>query len=139
LVMLVSVTSLATISFDRMVGVVSPFHQHLKRRHSLAIIVIIWVVSAMLSVPFGLYRVYTVREWKDLTERTCGEEDDKIRVWWVVSITGLTWLPLVIMVVSYTTIFVSFKRTNFRRTFNKREHPAIVHLKQRVVRMMFVV
>ncbi|XP_042215372.1 substance-K receptor-like [Homarus americanus] len=138
LVMLVSVTSLATISCDRMVGVVFPFHKHLKRWNYVAIIVAIWVVSAILALPFCFYRIYTVRAWKDLTETNCGEEDQKIRIWWVVSIIGLTWLPLSIMVVSYTRIFVYFQQMRF--SFMKsREHPAMVHLKKRVVRMMFVV
>ncbi|KAG7172818.1 Substance-K receptor-like, partial [Homarus americanus] len=136
--MLVSVTSLATISCDRMVGVVFPFHKHLKRWNYVAIIVAIWVVSAILALPFCFYRIYTVRAWKDLTETNCGEEDQKIRIWWVVSIIGLTWLPLSIMVVSYTRIFVYFQQMRF--SFMKsREHPAMVHLKKRVVRMMFVV
>lgn len=60
LVMLVSLESLATISCDRMMGVVRPFHTHLKTWQSLAIIIVIWVSSALLAVPWGLYRVYTV-------------------------------------------------------------------------------
>ena len=64
LVMLVSLASLATISCDRMMGVARPFHTHLKTWQSLAIIVIIWVSSAVLAVPWGLYRVYTVSSLK---------------------------------------------------------------------------
>lgn len=60
LVMLVSVTSLATISFDRMMGVVRPFHNHIKPWQSIAIIFVIWSVSAVLAVPFAIYRKYTV-------------------------------------------------------------------------------
>lgn len=60
LVMMVSVTSLATISCDRMMGVVRPFHNHLKPWQSIAIIFVIWTVSALLAVPFAVYRVFTV-------------------------------------------------------------------------------
>lgn len=60
LVMMVSVTSLATISCDRMMGVVRPFHNHLKPWQSIAIIITIWTVSALLAVPFAIFRVYTV-------------------------------------------------------------------------------
>ncbi|XP_045608893.2 neuropeptide Y receptor type 2 isoform X1 [Procambarus clarkii] len=137
LVMMASVTSLAIISFDRMVGVVSPFHQHLKRRHAVAIIASVWLLAGLLALPFGFYRVYSERVWKDLTERICGEEDDKIRIWWKVSILGLNWFPLGVMVISYTTIFFYFKQVKFKGTISRREHPAMVHLKQRVVRMMF--
>ncbi|XP_071527474.1 LOW QUALITY PROTEIN: uncharacterized protein [Panulirus ornatus] len=138
LVMMVSVTSLATISFDRMVGVVYPFHQHLKRWQSAVIILAIWVACALLAVPFGVYRVYTVHVWQDLTERTCGEQGSRIRTWWLVSTIGLTWLPLGIMLVCYTNIFIYFRHKKFLNA-NKREHPAMIHLKKRVVRMIFVV
>lgn len=60
--MLVSVTTLAIISFDRMLGVVHPFHKHLKKKQSIAIIVCIWIASALLAVPFAIYRIYTVRK-----------------------------------------------------------------------------
>lgn len=60
LVMMVSVTSLATISFDRMIGVIWPFHTHLKIWQSVTIIVVIWIVSTILAVPFAIYRIYTV-------------------------------------------------------------------------------
>lgn len=66
LVMLVSLASLTTISFDRMMGVVRPFHTHLKTWQSLAIIVVIWVSAAVLALPWGLYRVFTVGTLCDL-------------------------------------------------------------------------
>ncbi|XP_042891769.1 substance-K receptor-like [Penaeus japonicus] len=137
LVMLVSVTSLATISFDRMVGVVYPFHKHLGSWGSRAIIIGFWLLSAVLALPFSFYRVYAVRIWQDLTERTCGEQRDEIRIWWIVVIIALTWLPLLVMVISYTVIFV-YLRKGVSVTA-RREHPAILHLKKRVVRMMFVI
>ncbi|KAK3852539.1 hypothetical protein Pcinc_040874, partial [Petrolisthes cinctipes] len=135
--MLVSVTTLAIISFDRMLGVVRPFHQHLKKRQSIAIIVVIWIASALFAIPFALYRRYTVRVWEDMTERICMEVDSKMVVWWWVNVALLNWLPLTVMVISYSTIFVSFKRNTIKK--NNREHPAMTHLKRRVVRMMFVV
>ncbi|XP_042215411.1 substance-K receptor-like isoform X2 [Homarus americanus] len=136
LVMLVSVTSLATISCDRMVGVVYPFHQHFKYWQSAAIILAIWIMSAAIAVPFGLYRVYTVHRWKDLTERTC-EESEMILTWWIVVVVALNILPLTIMVISYSIIFVNFSK--YTNRVRGREHPAILHLKKRVVRMMFVI
>nr|XP_053643501.1 substance-K receptor-like [Cherax quadricarinatus]XP_053643502.1 substance-K receptor-like [Cherax quadricarinatus] len=137
LVLFVSVTSLATISFDRMMGVVRPFHQHLKKWKSLTIIIIIWVSSATMAVPWAVYRVYTVHIWKDLTQTICGEKD-KIHIWWTVGIIVLTWLPLGIMVVCYTTIFIFFHHKKFEIS-SRKEHPVMTHLKKRVVKMMFVV
>lgn len=137
LVMLVSVTSLATISFDRMIGVAYPFHKHLGAWGSRAIIVGFWVLSAVLALPFSFYRVYTVRIWQDMTERTCGEQRDELRIWWIAVIIALTWLPLLIMVISYTVIFVYLRKG--APSTARREHPAILHLKKRVVRMMFVI
>ncbi|XP_045608896.2 neuropeptide Y receptor type 2 [Procambarus clarkii] len=136
LVLFVSLTSLATISVDRMIGVVRPFHQHLKKRHSLTIIIVIWIVSALIAVPWAVYRVYTVHIWKDLTETICGEKD-KINIWWIVGVIVLTWLPLGIMVVCYSTILIYFRHKNFRIS-SQNEHPVITHVKKRVVKMMFV-
>lgn len=136
LVMLVSLESLATISCDRMMGVVRPFHTHLKTWQSLAIIIVIWVSSALLAVPWGLYRVYTVHIWKDRTETNCGEKDT-LYMWWM-ALVGLAWLSLAIMLISYFTILVYFKHPSFKN-FSKREHPVMTHLKKRVVKMMFLV
>ncbi|KAG0728907.1 Substance-K receptor [Chionoecetes opilio] len=136
LVMLVSVTSLATISFDRMMGVVRPFHTHLKIWQSVAIIAIIWVVSAVIALPFAFYRIYTVHQWQDLTQTTCGEDTKKMNVWWMVSMLGLTWLPLFIMLCCYTTILVYFRTSKFK-TKTHGEHPTITHMKRKVVIMMF--
>lgn len=138
LVMMVSVTSLAVISCDRMMGVVRPFHNHIKPWQSIAIIFIIWTVSALLAVPFAVYRIYTVHHWQDLDETTCGEDVKKMHVWWMINMIGLTWLPLLVMIVCYTTILVYFRTHKFKASRNK-EHPALTHLKRRVVLMMFVV
>lgn len=137
LVMLVSLASLATISFDRMMGVVRPFHTHLKTWHSLAIIVVIWGSSAVLALPWGLYRVFTVHIWKDCVQTICGE-NEKLYIWWMVAVVGLTWLPLAIMLISYSTILVYFRHPKFKN-LSKREHPVMTHLKKRVVKMMFLV
>ncbi|XP_063885807.1 uncharacterized protein LOC135114064 isoform X1 [Scylla paramamosain] len=136
LVMLVSLESLATISCDRMMGVVRPFHTHLKTWQSLAIIIIIWVSSAVLAVPWGLYRVYTIHIWKDRTETNCGEKET-LYMWWM-ALVGLAWLSLAIMLVSYFTILAYFRHPSFKN-FSKREHPVMTHLKKRVVKMMFLV
>ena len=60
MVQLVSVTSLAIISFDRMIGVVFPLHQHLEHWQTHAVLCFIWIYSLGMSVPFALYRKYTV-------------------------------------------------------------------------------
>ena len=60
LVMLVSVTSLAIISFDRMIGVVYPFHTHLKHWQTHVIIACIWVYSIGFAVPFAQNRNFIV-------------------------------------------------------------------------------
>lgn len=138
LVMMVSVTSLATISFDRMIGVIWPFHTHLKIWQSVTIIVVIWIVSTILAVPFAIYRIYTVHPWQDLTEITCGEDSKKLHVWWMINMIGLTWLPLTIMLCSYTTILIYFRSSSFKSRTNN-EHPAITLMKRRVVTMMFSV
>ncbi|KAK4291080.1 hypothetical protein Pmani_036061 [Petrolisthes manimaculis] len=136
--MLVSVTSLATISCDRMIGVVRPFHNHLKKSYSLTIIIIIWVSSAVLAVPWAVYRVYTVHIWQDMTQAICNESED-LQIWWIISVIGLAWLPLSVMVVCYATILVYFNHRRVKHPAFRCEHPVITHLKKRVVKMMFAV
>lgn len=62
-----------------------------------------------------------VHHWQDLDETTCGEDVNKMHVWWMVNMIGLTWLPLLVMIVCYTTIFVYFKTHKFKASRNKGE------------------
>lgn len=136
LVMLVSTLSLTVISYDRMLGIVRPFHKQLKMWHYDVIIVLIWILSAAFALPFMFYRVYTVRIWKDLTETNCGE-NSTMGIWWIFTPLVLIWIPMAAMVISYSSILVVLKCSKWRP--RRTEHPAIIHLKKRVIRMMFVV
>nr|XP_027234973.1 substance-K receptor-like isoform X2 [Penaeus vannamei]XP_027234974.1 substance-K receptor-like isoform X2 [Penaeus vannamei] len=124
MVMMVSVLSLATISCDRMVGVVYPFHRHLRAWQSFIVIGLIWVVSAGIAVPFGLYREYAVHKWRDVTERTC-EEANEMRVWWLVSIVALTWVPLGVMLACYALIFINFNKYKNKVRGRDVRHPHV--------------
>ncbi|CAL4082619.1 unnamed protein product, partial [Meganyctiphanes norvegica] len=135
--MIVSVFTLATISIDRMLGVVKPFHRYLKARQAIIIVIIIWTFSSCISTPLGAYMDYTTKIWKDTTEHNCGEKDKLLKSWKAIVYVSLTWIPLLIMLISYITIFINFQ--HYTKHFHKREHPAIIHVKKRVFQMMFIV
>ncbi|XP_068235008.1 substance-K receptor-like isoform X2 [Palaemon carinicauda] len=137
LVMLVSTLSLTVISYDRMIGIVRPFHKPPKIWQYNVIIILIWILSAALAVPFMLYRVYTIRIWKDLTETNCGENNSKMGLWWTFTLIILIWIPMGVMLISYTSILVVLKNSKWRQRLT--EHPAILRIKKRVIRMMFIV
>ena len=44
----------------------------------------------------------------------CGEETEKMDVWWLIAIVFMTWLPLTIMIVSYFIIFISFNKCSLK-------------------------
>lgn len=56
-----------------------------------------------------------MRYWQDMTEEICMEVDDMMVVWWWVNVALLNWLPLTIMVICYSTIFISFKRNTIKK------------------------
>ncbi|CAL4208995.1 unnamed protein product, partial [Meganyctiphanes norvegica] len=131
-VTLVSMTSIAVISFDRMLGVVRPFHRHLKNWMSLLIIIIIWIYAAALSTPFAYGTRYMERQWKDMLEPMCTQNCAYLHIWWDVVNIGSFWIPLTIMNICYGIIFYNFNK--YTRT--KQEHPASLHMKRRVLRML---
>lgn len=54
-----------------------------------------------------------VHIWKDCVQTICGE-NEKLYIWWMVAVVGLTWLPLAIILLSYTTILVYFRHPKFK-------------------------
>ncbi|CAL4059376.1 unnamed protein product [Meganyctiphanes norvegica] len=135
-VMLVSMTSLATISIDRMLGVARPWHRHLNSKQSCLIVISIWIYAFFMATPFGIYRVYRERQWYDFLEITCTEVQSKTKIWWIIENIALVWLPLIILLISNCVIFISFKK--FAVKVRGKEHPAMIHMKKRVIKMMFV-
>ncbi|KAF2364334.1 G protein-coupled receptor rhodopsin-like [Trinorchestia longiramus] len=135
-VLLVSVFSLTVISLDRMLGIVRPFHRHINIFCARIIICFIWFCSAVLAVPFAIYRKYTVREWADTEEILC-KETDQMNVWWLVNNVVIILSPLIIITTCYTVILVKFRK--YDREIGGPEHPGLRHIKKRVVKMMFIV
>ena len=69
-----SVLTLSIISCDRYIGIVHPLKsKRLKRQFYYLIIVIIWLVSVLISLPTFIFRTYTERKWSDFTERYCDD------------------------------------------------------------------
>lgn len=51
-----------------------------------------------------------------MTQTICSESEG-IQIWWIISVIGLAWLPLSVMVVCYATILVYFNHLRLK-------HPA---------------
>lgn len=112
--MLASVLSLTTISIVRFLGI--RFSNRGEFRLSFAVvcvlIALIWVIALVAAIPTIIFRRYWTRQWANLIETNCddqGESSDLIRIYWLVLLGLLVWIPTIVMVVCY---FLIFKQLN---------------------------
>lgn len=65
---LASVLSLATISLDRLLGIVRPFSRRLSKREAIYVVVGVWVLALGLASPLAVLRKFRHRQWNDFLE-----------------------------------------------------------------------
>lgn len=104
--LITGVLNLSAVSYDRLTAIVLPRETRLTLRGARIVISCTWVAGVLLSLPLALYRVYRVRIWRNFTERYCKENTQVLPNYWYVLITVLVWLPLGIMLICYTAIFI---------------------------------
>jgi hypothetical protein len=69
-----SVLTLSAISGDRYIGIVTPLKAKQRRKSMYYVALgLIWTVSALVSSPTYIYRVYSQRSWSDFTENYCDD------------------------------------------------------------------
>lgn len=71
--------------------------------------VVTWIAGIVFSSPLFIYRTYKERPWLDFVEKYCRENTIIINIYWHVIITMMVWLPLIVMLVCYVSIFVKVR------------------------------
>ncbi|XP_067633514.1 neuropeptide FF receptor 2 [Eurosta solidaginis] len=135
--LITAVLNLSAVSYDRLTAIVLPSETRLTMRGVKFVIAMTWLGGFLLAMPLAIYRSFKIRLWKNFTELYCKENTDILPKYWYVLITVMVWLPLSIMVVCYTAIFIKLDRYE-KRVLN-REHPLSVSYKKAVAKMVFIV
>lgn len=104
--LITAVLNLSAVSYDRLTAIVLPQESRLTLRGAQIVIGCTWLAGVILALPLAIYRVYKVRIWRNFTESYCKENTNVLPKYWYVLITVLVWLPLGIMLICYTAIFI---------------------------------
>ncbi|GJQ80969.1 hypothetical protein Trydic_g4786 [Trypoxylus dichotomus] len=136
-IVLASVMSLSAISYDRLTAIVLPKETRLNRKGSKILIALTWVFGIILASPLSFYRTYKERQWLDFLEKYCTENIIVVNIYWHVIITMLVWLPLIIMLVCYTGIFI--KLNYYEKCIKKKAVLLHVNYKAKVAKATFII
>lgn len=98
--------SLSVISYDRFTAVVLPKETRISRNGAKIVMVVTWCLGFALASPLFFYRTYKERQWADFLEKYCTEDTIVINIYWHIIITMLVWVPLIIMLACYISIFI---------------------------------
>ncbi|KAL7735778.1 hypothetical protein ACLKA6_017785 [Drosophila palustris] len=135
--LIAAVLNLSAVSYDRLTAIVLPQESRLTLRGARIVIGCTWLAGVILALPLAIYRVYRVRIWRNFTESYCKENPNVLPKYWFVLITVLVWLPLGIMLICYTAIFIKLDR--YEKRVLSREHPLSVSYKRSVAKTLFIV
>ena len=116
------VLTLSLISCDRYIGIVHPLKSKtITSRVSYCLIIIgVWIVSILISIPMYKYRTYTERKWSDYIERNCDDSGWPInfikdengcilktikrfkRIYYTSVIVVFFFLPMILITITYS-------------------------------------
>ncbi|XP_044759417.1 orexin receptor type 2-like isoform X2 [Coccinella septempunctata] len=137
-ILISSVLSLSVISYDRLTSIVAN-STALNIRKTKICMVLTWITGSFLSTPLVFFREYKTRQWKDFLETLCKDHPIIIKIYWPTIITVLVWIPLMIMIVCYISIFVKlqhFEKVVLRKAVNQQRRASY---RKRAAKMMFIV
>uniref|UniRef100_A0A336LRQ1 CSON001565 protein n=1 Tax=Culicoides sonorensis TaxID=179676 RepID=A0A336LRQ1_CULSO len=138
--LITSVINLCGISFDRISAIVMPLNMDSLRftvTRAKIFAVLSWILGLGLALPLSIFRHFVVRQWKNFTEKFCAENVVILSVYWHVIIATLVWIPLSLMIISYTAIFL--KLNYYEKQLLKRETPISVSYKKKISKTLFIV
>ncbi|GFG38434.1 hypothetical protein Cfor_02471 [Coptotermes formosanus] len=135
--LLTGVLNLVVVSYDRLTAIVTPLEARLTVRGAHIVMVATWVTGVILGLPLVFFRMYRERNWNNFSETYCTEETTVMPIYWYVVIVFVVWLPLLVMVLCYSALFIKLDR--YERKVLRREHPISVSYKTKVARTLFVV
>lgn len=96
-----------------------------------------WILGFVAALPLAIYRNFKERDWSNFHETFCSEDKHVMPLYWDYIIILLVWLPLSVMMVTYSTILCKLDR--YERKAMNREHPMVVRYKSRVAKTLFIV
>lgn len=136
--LITSVLNLCAISYDRLSAIVIRCGSaRMTKERAKLFIVGSWICGMGLALPLMCYRFFVVRHWKNFTEKFCAENFVILSVYWHVIIATLVWIPFIVMVLSYTAIFL--KLSYYEKQLLKRETPISVLHKRKITKMVFII
>lgn len=136
--LITSVLNLCGICYDRLSAIVMPLGSaRMTKKQAKVFAVVSWISGLGLAMPLMFFRHFVVRQWKNFTEQFCAENFVVLSAYWHVIIATLVWIPLIIMVLSYSAIF--FKLSYYERQLLQRETPISVLHKKKITKMLFIV
>ncbi|XP_015781918.1 neuropeptide Y receptor type 2 [Tetranychus urticae] len=136
LFLITSIFSLTWISCDRLIGIIRPFRNPMKRRKAWFIMGFIWFLSFIIGIPFYFWREYRTREWCDYFEVWCKTDGRKIDVYMFVLLAFMVYIPLFIMTFSYCLVIAKMK--SFETKISTDENSIKIKHRRKVILMLFI-
>ncbi|XP_055534022.1 neuropeptide FF receptor 2-like [Wyeomyia smithii] len=135
--LITSILALCVVSYDRLAAIVLPARARMTRNCVILAIVLCWALGFAAALPLAIYRNYRERNWANFRETYCSENHEVMPIYWDYIVVLLVWMPLGVMVVTYSAIL--YKLDRYEKEALNREHPMVVRFKSRVVKTLFVV
>ncbi|CAF1089595.1 unnamed protein product [Rotaria magnacalcarata] len=128
-----SILNLCAIALDRYWAISDPIHYARQRtiRRVLAMIIIVWLLSATISIPPIITTILGSTELRSYNELQCELSNNKFYV--IYSACGSFYIPALIMTVVYIQVFIKTKRRFHERAIAA-EKLAIVTRRQKSVK-----
>ena len=123
--MCASVFTLVAIAGDRFFAIMFPLKSRVTQRKVSVMIIIIWLAAISIGMPVLFFYSYGERQWKNFFEAYCLEVWPQIRrsdgecdtgltsrsAYWICVLVVLNWIPMLVMMVTYTVILVRLRRS----------------------------
>lgn len=136
-ILIASVISMSAITYDRLTAIVLPRETRITKKMAKTLMAITWIVGLLLSVPIFLNRTYKERQWLNFLEKYCTENLVVINIYWYVIITVMVWIPLIIQILCYISIFL--KLDKYEKIAIQKLGQQHISYKKKAAIMMFIV
>lgn len=137
----ISTLTLTSIAVDRFFVIIYPFHPRMKLSTCISIIISIWVVSLLITTPYGYYvKLYSSNytgTWTTYCEENWPDEDYR-RIFGAVTSSMQFLFPFIIILICYICVSLKLNdRANTRPgSRNSRREEADRDRKKRTNRML---
>ncbi|KAJ9579510.1 hypothetical protein L9F63_004829, partial [Diploptera punctata] len=106
--LLTGVINLVAVSYDRLTAIVTPLEARLTIHGTHIVMATTWVTGALLGLPLIFLRIYRISNPQQF-KMYCTEETVVMPIYWYVVIVFVVWLPLAVMTICYTGLFIKIQ------------------------------